>query len=226
MLYLGLLAGTYTTYAAALVLGLPRGTAMLAILLLLVPAVLGARLAFVVGRWHVLPAAARGIFRSGEGGAVSYGALLTVPLSVPLLAVLHVPFASFWDAGALGFLAASIFLRFGCLLNGCCCGRVTTGRFSLVLRNVAGVRERRIPSQLLDVGWATALLLAATFVLARMPFSGALFLSLLAGYAVGRFALDFTREGVRSLGPLTMTQCFSAGCVVLSLGVLAIEFGG
>ncbi len=226
MLYLGLLAGTYTTYAAAYVLGLHRETVALAILLLLVPAVLGARLVFVLGRWHVLPRGARGIFRCGQGGAVSYGVLLTVPLSAPLLTVLHVPFASFWDVGALGFLAASIFLRFGCLLNGCCCGRVTTARFSLVLRNVAGVRERRIPNQLLDVAWTIALLVVATFALGRMPFPGALFLLLLAGYAAGRFALDFTREGVRSLGPLTVTQCFSAGCVVLSLGILAIGVGG
>jgi phosphatidylglycerol:prolipoprotein diacylglycerol transferase len=226
MLYLGLLAGTYTTYAAARVLGLRRETVPLAILLLLVPAVVGARLAFVVGRWRVLPRAARRVFRCGEGGAVSYGALLTVPLSALLLAALHIPFASFWDAGALGFVTASIFLKFGCLLNGCCCGRVTSGRLSLVQRNVAGVRERRIPNQLLEAGWAAALLVAATFVLGRMPFSGALFLSLLAAYAVGRFALDFTREGARIVGPLTMTQCFSAGFVLFSLGVLAIGFGG
>jgi phosphatidylglycerol:prolipoprotein diacylglycerol transferase len=223
MLFLGLLAGTYTTYAATYVLGLRRGTVPLAILVLLVPAVLGARLAFVVGRWHVLPRDARGIFRCGEGGAVSYGALLAVPLSAPLLTALHVPFTSFWDAGALGFLAASIFLKFGCALNGCCSGRVTPGRFSLVFSDVAGVRERRIPNQLLEAGWATALLIAAAFALGRMPFSGALFLSLLVGYAAGRFALDFTRQGVRVLGPLTLTQCFSAGFVLLSLGVLATE---
>jgi phosphatidylglycerol---prolipoprotein diacylglyceryl transferase len=147
-------------------------------------------------------------------------------LSVPLLALLHVSFASFWDAGAVGFLVASIFLRFGCLLNGCCCGRVTSGRFSLVVRDVAGVRERRIPNQLLDVGWVTGLLLAAFFLVGRIPFSGALFLLLLAGYAVGRFGLDFTRERVRMVGPLTVTQCFSAGFVLFSVGVFVFGVWG
>ena len=43
----------------------------------------------------------------GEGGAVAYGALACVPVSVPLLLALGLPFASFWDAGAFGFLAAA-----------------------------------------------------------------------------------------------------------------------
>jgi prolipoprotein diacylglyceryltransferase len=222
MLYMGMLVGTYTTYGATRVLALRREAVLLAILFLLVPAVLGARLAFVLRGWHVLPPAARAIFRSGQGGAVSYGALLAVPLSVPLLTTLRVPFGSFWDAGALGFLAASILLKVGCLLNGCCCGKVTSGRVSLVARNAAGVRDRRIPTQVLEAGWATALLLSGIFFLGSMPFPGALFLSLLAGYAAGRFALDFTREMAPTRGALTMTQCVWAGCVLLSLVVLAI----
>jgi prolipoprotein diacylglyceryltransferase len=89
------------------------------------------------------------------------------------------------------------------------------------------VRERRIPNQLLEAGWATALLIAAMLVLGTMPFAGALFLSALAAYAVGRLTLDFAREGgVRVLGPLTMTQCFSAGFMLLSLAVLAMGFEG
>ena len=71
-----------------------------------------------------------------EGGAVSYGALVSVPLSVPLLVVLGLPIAAFWDAGALGFLTAIACLRIGCFLNGCCCGLVA----------------RRIPTQLLEAG--------------------------------------------------------------------------
>src|SRR4029450_1502004 len=139
-------------------------------------------------RWPAYRLQRRRILLPGnEGGAVAYGALLSVPVSVPLLVALGLPFAAFWDAGAFGFLAAIMFLRIGCLLNGCCCGRTTTSRFGLDVTDAAGVRSRGIPTQLLGGGWAAMLLVGAILVAGRMPFAGALFASTLAAYAAGRF---------------------------------------
>ena len=76
MLYLGLLAGTYSAYAAGRAEGMSGERFMVAILALLVPAVLGARLAFVASRWSAYRAQPRRILLPGkEGGAVAYGAL-------------------------------------------------------------------------------------------------------------------------------------------------------
>jgi phosphatidylglycerol---prolipoprotein diacylglyceryl transferase len=222
MLYLGLLAGTYTTYAGAWAEGLPGQAVAGAILVLLVPAVLGARLAFVVGRWRVFRRQPGRILARGEGGAVAYGALLAVPMSVPLLAALGVPFASFWDAGALGFLAAIVCLRMGCALSGCCCGRRTSSRFGLVLRNSAGVHSQRIPTQLLEAAWAAALLLIGMGAIGRMPSAGAVFLLLLGAYALGRFLLDFTREERRMLGVLTLVQWFSGVLIAVSFSAFGL----
>lgn len=206
MLYLGLLAGTYAAYAAGRAEGMSGERFMGAILALLVPAVLGARLAFVASRWDTYRLQPRRIFLPGnEGGAVAYGALVSVPASVPLLVALGLPVASFWDAGAVGFLAAIVFLRIGCFLNGCCCGVV------------AG----RIPTQLLEAGWAAVLLLGAILAADRMPFAGALFVSALAAYAAGRFVIDFGREAPRKLCGLTVAQAYSAGFVLLSVTFLA-----
>ena len=206
MLYLGLLAGTYSAYAAGRADGMSGERFMGAILALLVPAVLGARIAFVASRWDVYRSQPRKIFLPGnEGGAVAYGALATVPASVPLLVALGLPFASFWDAGAIGFLAAIICLRVGCFLNGCCCGLV------------AG----RIPTQLLEAGWAAVLLVGAILAADRMPFAGALFVSTLAAYAAGRFLIDFGRDAPRRVGRLTVAQACSAGFVVVSVTFLA-----
>ena len=206
MLYLGLLAGTYSAYAAGRADGMSGERFMGAILALLVPAVLGARIAFVASRWDVYRSQPRKIFLPGnEGGAVAYGALATVPASVPLLVALGLPFASFWDAGAIGFLAAIICLRVGCFLNGCCCGLV------------AG----RIPTQLLEAGWAAVLLIGAILAADRMPFAGALFVSTLAAYAAGRFLIDFGRDAPRRVGRLTVGQACSAGFVVVSVTFLA-----
>ncbi len=186
MLYLGLLAGTYSAYAAGRAEGMSGERLIGAILALLVAAVLGARLAFVASRWPAYRLQPRRIvFPGNEGGAVAYGALASVPVSIPLLVALGLPFASFWDAGAFGFLAAIIFLRLGCFLNGCCCARLVA---------------RRIPTQLLEAGWAAVLLVGAVLAAGRMPFAGALFVATLAAYAAGRFLIDFGRDAPRKLG--------------------------
>jgi phosphatidylglycerol:prolipoprotein diacylglycerol transferase len=188
-----------------------------------VPAVLGARLAFVLGHWPAFRGRPRRILaRGAEGGAVAYGALLTVPVSLLLLPALGLPFARFWDAGAVGFLAAIVFLRIGCLLNGCCCGRTTTSRFGWVLRDTSGVPARRLPVQALEAAWAAVLLVGA-FVTARaLPFDGALFWAALGAYAAGRFVLDFARDAPRHRARLTVAQAFSGAFVVLSLIVSAV----
>jgi phosphatidylglycerol---prolipoprotein diacylglyceryl transferase len=222
MLYLGLVAGAYVAYAAGRAEGLSGETFAAAILVLLVPSVLGARLAFVVSRWPAFRREPRRIVPWGrEGGAVAYGALLSVPVSAPLLVALGLPFAAFWDAGAFGFLAAITCLRIGCFLNGCCCGRATTSRFGCELPDAAGAVARRIPTQLLEAGLGAALLLAAAVAAPRMPFAGALFLTALAVYAAGRFFIDFARDAPRRQG-LTVGQRWSAGFVLLSMAVLVV----
>jgi phosphatidylglycerol:prolipoprotein diacylglycerol transferase len=224
MLYLGLVAGAYASYAAGRVEGLSGEAFATAIVALLVPSVLGARLAFLAGTWPAMRFDPRRIFpRAKEGGAVAYGALVSVPLSVPLLLALGLPVAAFWDAGAVGFLAAIACLRVGCFLNGCCCGRETTSRCGCELPDAAGVVARRIPTQLLEACWAAVLLLGASLVAGRMPFAGALFLAALSAYAAGRFFLEFTRERPRGLGGrLTVAQVCSAGFVLLSVSVLVL----
>jgi phosphatidylglycerol---prolipoprotein diacylglyceryl transferase len=224
MLYLGLVAGAYASYAAGSAAGLTGETFAAAIVVLLVPSVLGARLAFVASRWNAFRTEPRRILPWGtEGGAVAYGALLSVPVSVPLLVALGLPVASFWDAGALGFLTAIVCLRAGCFLNGCCCGRETSSRLGCELADAAGVVARRVPTQLLEAGWAAVLLLGAALACGRMPFAGALFLSTLAAYAAGRFFLEFTRESPRALGGrLTVAQACSAAFVLVSVTVLVL----
>jgi phosphatidylglycerol:prolipoprotein diacylglycerol transferase len=224
MLYLGLVAGAYVSYAVGRAEGLSGEAFAAAIVALLVPSVLGARLAFVASRWPDYRREPRLILARGkEGGAIAYGALVSVPVSLPLLVALGLPVAAFWDAGAVGFLAAIACLRVGCFLNGCCCGRETTSRCGCELPDASGVVARRLPTQLLEAAWAVVLLIGAALVVGRMPFAGALFLSALAAYAAGRFFLEFTREGTRTVGGrLTVAQTCSAVFVLLSVTVLVV----
>ena len=126
---------------------------------------------------------------------------MTVPLSIPLLRAMHLPFAEFWDAATFTILLGMVFTRVGCLLNGCCSGRPTGGWFGLNLPNHRGVWRRRIPTQLLEMLWAATLLGAATMTRDRAPFAGAVFCSAVVTYGVARLVLEPLRDN--TTGPNT-----------------------
>ena len=223
MLYLGLVFGVVAGNYAANLAGLNSARVFVATLLLLIPALIGARLLFVGSHWEIYRREPRRIWRRSEGGAALYGGLpLSLLASVPLLGALQVPFGAFWDVATFTILVGMIFGRFGCLLHGCCSGRPTEGRFALCLANHQGTWQRRIPTQLLEAGWAAVLLAGAVAFWDQMPFPGALFLYALAGYGLGRFVLESTREEQDKVGKITIHRLISAVLLGLSLTTLGI----
>jgi phosphatidylglycerol:prolipoprotein diacylglycerol transferase len=195
-LYLGSVAGTYAAALAAPAALAVRVAA--ATTLLIVPALVGSRLLYVAthldayrGRWELA------VRRSAGGGAMYGGLILGLPLSVPVLRVLEIPFFVYWDAVIFALLVGMVFTRVGCLLNGCCRG------------------TDRVPTSVLEAGLACVLIAAAVALRGQAPFPGALFAGALAAYAAGRFALDFTRADSRRFG-LTVAQATSA-CAVLAV---------
>jgi phosphatidylglycerol:prolipoprotein diacylglycerol transferase len=218
MLYLGLVLGIVAGNYAANLAGLNSAGVFTATLLLLVPALVGARLLYVASHWETYRREPARIWRRSEGGAAVYGGLpFSLLASVPLLRLLQLPFGAFWDVATFTILTGMVFTRFGCLLNGCCAGRPTEGWLALYLPDQQGVWKRRIPTQLLEAGWAWLLLLGAIVLWSRLPFPGALFLFCLAGYGVGRLLLESTREEQDRMGGLTIHHFISVALVVLSV---------
>ena len=191
LLYLGLTCGFYAGYGAAASMDLDPNKAAVATFILLVPALVGARLWFVLSHWHVYGREPRRIWRRAEGGmALVGGLLLAVALSPPVLAALDLPFAVFWDAATFTMLVGMIFTRVGCLLNGCCGGRASEHRFALCLPDHRGYWARRHPVQLLELATAAVLLAAILAIAPAAPFPGAIFAFALAGYACARAILN------------------------------------
>lgn len=195
-LYLGSVAGTYAAALAAPAALAVRVAA--ATTLLIVPALVGSRLLYVathldayLDRWELA------LRRSAGGGAMYGGLILALPLSIPLLRVLEIPFGLYWDAALFTLLIGMAFTRVGCLLHGCCRG------------------TDRVPTSVLEAALACVLLAVAVALHGKAPFAGALFVSALAAYATGRFALDFTRADRRRFG-LTVAQATSV-CAVLAV---------
>jgi phosphatidylglycerol:prolipoprotein diacylglycerol transferase len=219
MLYLGLVAGMVAGNYAANVAGLDSARVLVATVVLLVPALVGARLLFVATHWDLYRSDPRRIWRRSEGGAAMLGGLsLALLASLPLLAVLDISPGAFWDVAIFTILVGMIPARVGCLLHGCCGGRPTDGRLALSLPDHLGTWRRRIPTQILEAGWGLLLLVGAVAVWSHRPFPGAVFLAAAVGYSLGRLVLQPTREIQDRLGPLNVQQVLTA-----ALGIFALS---
>jgi phosphatidylglycerol---prolipoprotein diacylglyceryl transferase len=222
MLYVGMVCGIFVAAWIAGRSGLDPDRFVLASVILSPLTLIGARLFFVASHWDFYRNNRARIWRRSEGGMAMYGGLLAiVPLSIPLLRVMDLSFAKFWDASTFAILVGMIFTRFGCLLNGCCSGRPSTSWFALNLPDYRGIRRRRVPTQLLEAAWAAALLGAAFALRGRQPFAGAIFCSAVLAYAIGRTFLQTLRDDavVRDSGIIRLTSVMLALAGLVGMGV-------
>ena len=221
MLYIGLVAGVVAGNYAAHIAGLDAFRVYVATILLLIPSLAGARILHVASHWNVYGKDRARIWDLKEGGMAQYGGiLLAVPLSIPLLATLRLPFGQFWDVSSFTILVGMIFTRIGCLLNGCCAGRPSTMWGTIDLPNHLGVRAKRIPTQLLEAAWAAVLLAVSIMLWPRLAFGGALFLLVVAGYATGRLALESARDLPAESRGFTVHHVISLLIIVLSVAAI------
>jgi phosphatidylglycerol:prolipoprotein diacylglycerol transferase len=223
MLYVGLVAGVFSGAWVAQNAGMNADNFAVAVLILLVPALVGARLYFVMTRWNEYRREPRRIWRRSEGGMAMYGGfILAVPVSIPLLRAMDLPFAAFWDAATFTMLLGMAFTRIGCLLNGCCGGRPSGAWFALDLPDDRGIWQRRYPTQLMEMAFALLLFAAAFTLRGRAPFPGAIFCSAVFVYGAGRFFLERLRADESGGHDRTAMQVTSI--VLLGAALIGLTF--
>jgi phosphatidylglycerol:prolipoprotein diacylglycerol transferase len=222
MLYAGLLAGVFVGAHVAQGAGMSADRFAVAVVILLIPALAGSRLYFVLTRWDIYGRDLTRIWRRTEGGMAMYGGfILVVPLSVPLLRSMGLPFGGFWDAAVLTILLGMAFTRIGCFLNGCCSGRPSDAWFALSLPDHQGVWQRRIPTQIMEAGFAMLLFGAALGLRSHAPFPGAIFCFAVAAYGLGRWYLESLRDDETGGRDKTILQLTSILLVIAALAGLA-----
>jgi phosphatidylglycerol:prolipoprotein diacylglycerol transferase len=225
MLYLGIVLGIYAELYAARARSLDVASILAATLVLVMIALLGARLLHVVTRWPLYRQRLADILRCSRGGAAMYGGLLlAVPLSVPVLAAFQLRVGTFWDVASFTMLTGMIVARVGCFLNGCCAGRLTQGRLGMNLPNHHGVWRRRIPAQMLEAAWGAVVLVGALAVWRSPLFEGSLFFYTVGGYSLGRIALERLREEQQQVMGIALNQAISFALAAMSICVFAVAW--
>jgi phosphatidylglycerol:prolipoprotein diacylglycerol transferase len=221
MLYVGLVLGTVAGNYAAHIAGLDGLRVFIATLILIIPSLGGARLLFLVTHWNYYKSNPSEIWNLKTGGMSQYGGiLLAVPISIPLLSAIALPFGAFWDVASFTILVGMIFTRFGCLLNGCCAGRESTAWYSMRLPNRDGTWAKRNPTQIMEAMWATSLLVASVSIWQKLPFDGALFVFVAAGYALGRLVLESLRDLPPAKTRFTIQHAISLFIIAVTVAVL------
>ncbi len=188
---------------------------------ILLAAIVGSRLFFVlinVGHYINNPL---DIFKIWEGGLVFYGGVL---LAVPV-AVWHIKKSrmDLWrtaDIFAPSIAIGHFFGRLGCLAAGCCHGKpaedIPWGIIFTDPECLAPLNMRLHPTQLYESAGEFLIFLSLVLVRAQKSFNGQLFMMYLVLYAVLRFFVEFFR-GDAGRG-------FIAGGLSVSQGISLLLF--
>jgi phosphatidylglycerol:prolipoprotein diacylglycerol transferase len=157
------------------------------------------------------------VIKGGSFFGVFWGAVAAAFLFCRIKKVDFAPVADVLGAAtALGL----VFMRMGCLLNGCCYGRPTQMPWGIVFRDrLSGIPHEFLgvplhPSQIYEAAGALGIFLLLHFVvLCRRDGSrlktGSAFLLFIASYALLRFGTDFLRAsdpGMVRIGGLSTAQ--------------------
>jgi phosphatidylglycerol:prolipoprotein diacylglycerol transferase len=165
------------------------------------------------------------LWNTRRGGWSVFGALLTfVPASVAAARVVDLPLQTFWDLLGIGVLAGGFWIRLGCVFNGCCAGRETSGAFFVRLHDTRGVRKRRIPVQFLEMAWWVLGTAVFVWQWQRSFPPGSFGIGVLGWYGLGRFFLEPLRECPDIVWGRVRINQVVAGVLALGAGgVLALR---
>jgi phosphatidylglycerol:prolipoprotein diacylglycerol transferase len=237
MIALAFLAGLWTASRRAPRDGISGGKIVDAGVWILLGAIAGARILYVVSYWDTLfdkplfPRAAwTEVFMVQRGGLVYYGGLIGASLACIIYAWLKkLPLWKLADLFAPSIALGYVFGRIGCFLNGCCYGRVCELPWAMRYPNQSEAWRKHFdsgladgsalsapvhPTQIYEALFSLALYFGLAWLYRRKKFDGQVFAIYLLCYAVTRsivemFRGDYAAAQIRS--GLTPAHLISVG---------------
>ncbi len=180
----------------------------------------GSRLVYVLLNWRDYAATPWSIIGVGgwerQGLTIHGGLLGGVAAGWIMARRLRLRFWMLADLYARALAIALGIGRIGCLLAGCCFGRLTGGDWGCTTVYAPGLRH---PSQLYETFLLTLLFIYLSWRMGKPRRLGQLFGLFVAGYGIARFLAEFFREGERVAAGLTLGQLVSLGLLLLGAAI-------
>lgn len=164
---------------------------------LILGAILGARVLYVTTYWReeFSSRPLNEIFMIQHGGLVYYGGLMGASLACIVYARMKkLPLWKFADALAPSIPLGYVFGRFGCLMNGCCYGRVCTLPWAIHFPEQHETHGLPLhPTQIYDSLLNAMLYAALAWHYRHKKIDGQVFAAYLIGYAIIRSIVEYFR---------------------------------
>ncbi len=195
---------------------------------LLLAAIIGSRLLYVLTSWNELSQNPLDMFAIWKGGLVFYGGVLAaVPVGIWFVRKHELPVWKTADIIAPYAALAHAFGRLGCFFAGCCYGTPCNGPLCITFSDPHSLAPRGVPlfpSQLAESGGELLIFVLLLALRRHKKFDGQLFWLYLVFYAVLRFSLEFFRgdadRGLYFGGAISQSQIIAVVMVVFSLIIL------
>jgi len=225
----GFAVGILTAVKVGKTQGVPSQQVMDMAFVMIVWAIIGSRLFYVLINFSYYKAHPLDIIKIWQGGLVFSGGL--VATAAAMWGYLRRHRLSFWSTGDLW--APSLALgqaigRFGCFMAGCCYGRPTGSSWGVVFTHPQSLAPLNIPlypTQMFEAVSGFAVFLALIFLHGKKKFEGQVFLWYLILHSTARLFVERFRGDERGLIPgteMSATQLLATLILVGSVVVLLI----
>jgi phosphatidylglycerol:prolipoprotein diacylglycerol transferase len=225
---LGFLAGLWTAGRRAPLSGIAPEKILDVGPWLIVGAIVGARILYVISYWdeEFARAPITHIFMVQKGGLVYYGGLIGSSLAYIIYAVVRkLPFWRVADILAPSVALGYVFGRIGCLMNGCCFGRVCDLPWAVHFPEPHSTHGQAVhPTQIYDSLLNLLLYGVLAWLYRRKKFDGQVFGYYLVGFAITRSTVEVFRGDYSSYyaGWITPAHLLSVGILTTGLILLWI----
>jgi len=199
-------------------------------ILIIISALIGAKLLLLVTDWQSFRADPKELLTLARSGGVFYGGLiLAVSVALWFIRKNGLPLWTTTDVFAPGIALGHVVGRFGCLFAGCCFGKPTTLPWGITFKDPFAAANVGTPlgvplhpTQLYEAGAEFVILMVLLFTERKgKPFAGRTFWLYMLLYAVSRFIIEFYRGDDRgTVGPLSTSQFISVVLAPLAIGML------
>lgn len=180
--------------------------------------IIGARIVYLIFYYYQFPNW-KEMLLIWYGGLVSFGGIIGGFLAAGLILRKRGENILKWfDIGIIGLYVGWIFGKIGCLLSGDTLGIISQSKIAI---------WGQIPVALFEPIWAGLLIIGLYLLLVQKRWqlkNGFIFLVGLAGYALGRFVIDFWRVGRIIILHLKSSQLASLGIILICLIIIYIYY--